>query len=68
MVKSLGLREFSLEENISERKDMIQGEDGEMENFDLSSLNDAVIGMLQTGVQGTSTIDASKLVEIYSTL
>jgi len=68
MVKSLGLREFSLEENISERKDMIAGEDGEMENFDLSSLNDAVIGMLQTGVQGTSTIDAAKLVEIYSTL
>lgn len=68
MVKSLGLREFSLEENISERKDMIAGEEGEIENFDLSSLNDAVIGMLQTGVQGTNTIDANKLVEIYSTL
>ena len=68
MVKTMGLREFSLEENISERKDMIAGENGEMDNFDLSSLNDAVIGMLQQGVQGTSTIDATKLVEIYSTL
>lgn len=67
MVKSLGLREFSLEENISERKDAIAGEDV-MENFDLSSLNDAVITMLKTGVTGTSTIDADKLVEIYSTL
>jgi len=68
MVKTMGLREFSLEENISEWKDMIAGENGEMDNFDLSSLNDAVIGMLQQGVQGTSTIDAGKLVEIYSTL
>ena len=68
MVKSLGLREFSLEENISERKDAIAGKDGEIDNFDLSSLNDAVITMLKTGVNGTSAIDADKLVEIYSTL
>jgi DNA repair exonuclease SbcCD nuclease subunit len=68
MVKTMGLREFSLEENISERKDAIAGEEGEIDNFDLSSLNDAVITMLQTGVSGTSTIDATKLVEIYSTL
>lgn len=68
MVKAMGLREFSLEENLSERKDAIAGEDGQIDNFDLSSLNDAVITMLQTGVSGTSTIDATKLVEIYSTL
>lgn len=67
MVKTLGLREFSLEENIAERKEAIAGESSD-EEFDLSSLNDAVIGMLKSGVQGTSTIDADKLIEIYSSL
>lgn len=67
MVKTMGLREFALEENLAERKDAIAGADGEV-NFDFSSLNDAVIGMLKTGVSGTATIDAEKLVEIYITL
>jgi DNA repair exonuclease SbcCD nuclease subunit len=66
MIKSLGLREFSLEENIAERKEAIAGE--EIEDFDMGSLNDAVIKMLQTGIAGTSTINADKLIEIYSTL
>lgn len=67
MVKNLGLREFSLEENISERKDSIAGGD-DGEDFDLSSLNDAVIGMLKQGVTGTATIDPTKLIEIYQQL
>lgn len=67
MVKSIGLREFSLEENLAERKDAIAGSEDELQ-LDFSSLNDAVIGMLKTGVSGTATIDPEKLVEIYSSL
>lgn len=67
MVKQLGLREFSLEENIAERKDAIAGEDV-LENFDLSMLNDAVIKMIQTGVTDTATIDPEHLVELYQLL
>ena len=66
MIKTLGLREFSLEENIAERKEAIAGE--EMEDFDMGSLNDAVIRMLQTGISGTTTINADKLIEIYGQL
>lgn len=67
MIKQLGLREFSLEENLQEKKDAIAGEEL-LGDFDLSSLNDAVVKMLQTGVTGTTTIDPAKLVEIYGTL
>jgi hypothetical protein len=67
MIKQLGLREFSLEENLQEKKDAIAGEEL-LGDFDLSSLNDAVVKMLQTGVTGTTTIDSAKLVEIYGTL
>jgi DNA repair exonuclease SbcCD nuclease subunit len=67
MVKGGGLREFILEENLSERKDAIAGQDGELE-FDFSSINDAVTQMLKTGVTPTTNIDPDKLVEIYSSL
>lgn len=69
MVKELGLREFSLEENSLERKSAIAGAEAEaLEEFDLSTLNDAVVKMLKTGVTATSTINADKLVEIYEAL
>jgi DNA repair exonuclease SbcCD nuclease subunit len=63
----LDLREFSLEENLYEKKDAIEGEEI-IEDFDLSSLNEAVVKMLQTGVQGTSTIDPERLINIYQKL
>ena len=62
-----GLREFVLEENILEKKDAIIGEEV-MEEFDLSSLDDAVVRMIEAGITGTSTIDSKKLVEIYQQL
>ena len=69
ITKQLQLREFALEENINEKKDAIAGEGDEaIDDFDLSSLNDAVIKMLQTGITGTTTIDPGKLVEIYARL
>lgn len=67
LIKQLALREFSLEENLSEKKDAIAGEDS-LEDLDLSSLDDAVIKMLQSGMQGITTIDPSKLIEIYQQL
>jgi calcineurin-like phosphoesterase family protein len=67
MVKQLGLREFSLEENLFEKKDAIAGEEV-LGDFDLSSLNDAVVKMLQTGISGTTTIDPNRLVDIYQQL
>lgn len=67
MVKSLGLREFSLEENVLEKREMLEGDDS-IDAFELNSLNDAVIKMLKTGLQGTSTIDAERLIEIYGRL
>lgn len=65
--KTLGLREFSLEENIMEKKEAIAGEEL-LEDFDLSSLNDAVIKMLEAGVSGTSTIDPARLIDVYQKL
>lgn len=67
LTKGLGLREFSLEENLYEKKDAIAGEEM-MENFDLSSLNDAVVKMLQSGISGTTTIDPERLIDIYQKL
>lgn len=67
MIKQLQLREFSLEENLLQKKDALAGEEM-LEDFDLSSLNDAVIRMLETGLASTTTIDPHKLVEIYGKL
>lgn len=67
MISQLSLREFSLEENFAEKKDAIAG-DTEMEDFDISSLNDAVVKMLEVGVSGTTTIDSKKLIQIYERL
>lgn len=68
ITKVLSLREFALEENLFETKDAIHGDDEQLDDFDLGSINDAVIKMLQTGISGTASIDASKLVEIYQRL
>jgi len=67
MVQALGLREFSLEENVFEKQAALEGDDS-IDAFELSSLNDAVIKMLKSGIQGTSTIDADKLIDIYQKL
>lgn len=66
MVKALNLREFVLEENYQEKKDAIGGD--LQDDFDLSSLKDAVVKMIKTGMTATSTIEVDKLVEIYETL
>jgi len=67
LIKQLSLREFSLEENINEKKDALEGEEL-TDNFDFSCLNDAVIKMLQSGISNTSTIDAARIIELYTQL
>lgn len=67
LAKELQLREFSLEENTSEKRDALEN-DEDIGDFDLSSLNNAVVQMLETGVTGTSTINAQKLIKIYEAL
>jgi DNA repair exonuclease SbcCD nuclease subunit len=66
MLKSLNLREFTLEENIIGKQEVLEGE--EMQEIDLSSLNDAVIKMLETGITDMPTIESSRLISIYSGL
>jgi DNA repair exonuclease SbcCD nuclease subunit len=68
MIKTLGLREFSLEENINEKKDLLHGNSDYEDDLDLSSIDDAVIKLLSTGVTPTASIDPNKLVQIYQLL
>jgi DNA repair exonuclease SbcCD nuclease subunit len=67
MVKLYDLREFSLEENEEEKRAVLEGEDV-IETFELSSLNDAVVKMIKTGIQGTNAINPDRLVDIYLAL
>ena len=65
MINELKLREFALEENLTEKREAIAGDDSTSDDFDLSSLNDVVVKLLKTGVTSTTTINADRLIEIY---
>jgi DNA repair exonuclease SbcCD nuclease subunit len=67
ILNSFNLREFSLEENLNEKKDALSGDES-FADLEFSTLNDAVIGMLKTGITGTTSIDPSRLIEIYQQL
>lgn len=68
MVKSLGLREFSVEEDLALRKEMI-AEGLELENdLDLSSLDNTVRQLINEGVKTSATIDPKVLIELYEEL
>ena len=68
MVKELGLREFSVEEDIMLRKEQLAEGleiDGEI---DLSSLDNTVRTLITDGVQPSPTIDPAMLVKLYEEL
>lgn len=68
MVKELGLREFSVEEDIALRKEQLAEGlevDGEI---DLSSLDNTVRKLINEGVQASATIDPATLVKLYEEL
>lgn len=67
LVNQLNLREFAFEEATSSEKTGEVDEDS-IEEFELSSLNDAVIKMIENGVVTTVNIDPKMLIEIYSKL
>jgi len=68
MIKGLQLREFSVEEDILARKELIS-EGLEMDgDIDLSSLNSTVRRLINEGVQPSATIDPSMLVKLYEEL
>lgn len=68
MINSLGLREFSVEEDIAARKEAIN-EGLELENeLDLSSLDNTVRQLITEGVQASPTIDPSSLIKLYEEL
>jgi len=67
--KAYNLREFVIEENMFEKKDaLMEGGDIELDDLELSGLDETVKLLLETGVQTTTTIDPKKLIEIYNEL
>lgn len=62
------LRELILEENAKEQQSALEESMAELEELDLSSLDETVMKLIETGVQSTSTIVPTKLVAIYKDL
>lgn len=68
MIKGLGLREFSVEEDIAARKEML-AEGLELEgDLDLSSLDNTVRQLISEGVSPSPTIDPTQLIKLYEEL
>lgn len=68
MIKSMSLREFSVEEDALARKEMIS-EGLDLENdLDLSSLDNTVRQLITEGVQPSPTIDPAALIKLYEEL
>lgn len=68
MIKTFGLREFSVEEDIQARKEMLsEGLELETE-LDMSSLDNTVRQLINEGVAPSPTIDPATLVKLYEEL
>ena len=68
MIKTFNLREFSVEEDIALRKEMLsEGLELETE-LDMSSLDNTVRQLITEGVQTSATIDPGVLVQLYEEL
>ena len=68
LIKSQNLREFSVEEDLAARKELIS-EGLEIEgDLDLSSLDNTVRQLITEGVQTSATIDPQALIELYAEL
>ena len=68
MIKGMGLREFSVEEDLAARKEMIsEGLDIEGD-LDLTSLDNTVRQLITEGVNPSPTIDPSVLIRLYEEL
>ena len=68
MIKGMNLREFSVEEDLAMRKEMI-AEGLELESdLDLSSLDNTVRQLISEGVSPSPTIDPQALIRLYEEL
>ena len=68
MIKTFSLREFSVEEDVAMRKEMLsEGLELETE-LDMSSLDNTVRQLINEGVQQSATIDPATLVRLYGEL
>lgn len=68
MIKGMGLREFSVEEDLAARKEMI-AEGLELEgDLDMSSLDNTVRQLISEGVAPSPTIDPNVLIKLYEEL
>ena len=68
MIKSFSLREFSVEEDVQARKEMLS-EGLELEaDLDTSTLDNTVRQLINEGVQASATISPATLVKIYEEL
>lgn len=68
LMKTYELREFSVEEDLALRQEILE-EGLELETeLDLSSLDNTVRQLIHEGVKQTATIDPSYLVELYEEL
>lgn len=62
------LRELILEENVKEQQTALEESIAELDELDLGALDETVTKLIETGVQGTTTINPSKLAQIYKIL
>ena len=68
MIKGMNLREFSVEEDLAARKEMI-AEGLELEgDLDMSSLDNTVRQLITEGVNPSPTIDPQVLIKLYEEL
>lgn len=67
LTQQLNLREFSFEESVVERSPEDLSEEV-IEEFEMASLNDAVVKMIESGITASANIDPKLLIEIYSKL
>lgn len=62
------LRELILEENNKAKQEALEESIAELDELDLASLDETVMKLIETGIQGTNSINPIKLVTIYKQL
>lgn len=67
-VRDYNLREFTIEENLVEKRSAVEGEEEQLESLDPTSLEETVRNLLETGIQKTTTINTKTLIEIWNEL
>lgn len=68
LMEMFNLRELILEDNVKELQESLQESITELDELDLSMLDETVIKLIETGVQSTTTIFSDKLATIYKGL